>query len=150
MHSAMAVRPSTHRTNKVPINSYMEVRMRRMLMALVLSVVGWHAAAQSPEEFKIETARDLVSLCAAEPTAPNYVAAIHFCHGFGAGAYHYYAILAEAEPGRKFVCVPQPGPTRTEAINGFVAWMKKNPQYLTGEAVDALFRYLGETYPCTK
>jgi hypothetical protein len=126
----------------------MEERMHRVLLALAFTVVGWSAGAQSPENFKVDTAADLVALCSAEPTSADYSAAIHFCHGFGSGAYHYYAIEAEADPARKFICQPEPHPTRTEVINGFLAWMKKNPQYLNSEAVDVVFRYLGETYPC--
>ncbi len=104
--------------------------------------------AQTPEDFDVDSAEDLVMLCGAKPDSPNYMAAIHFCHGFGTGAYHYYLVQAAADPSKKFICLPDPAPTRTEALNSFVSWMGDNPQYHNDEAVDALFRYLGETYPC--
>jgi hypothetical protein len=31
-----------------------------------------------------------------------------------------------------------------------VAWTKKNPQYMKDGAIDTLFRYAAETFPCKK
>jgi hypothetical protein len=104
--------------------------------------------AQTIEDFHVDSAEDLVMLCGAKPDSPNYVAAIHFCHGFGTGAYDYYLVQAAADPSKKFICPPDPAPTRNEALDGFVSWMGTHPQYENASAVDTLFRYLGETYPC--
>ena len=113
------------------------------LVLLCSSVV-----AQTIDDFKIDSAEDLLVLCSVDPTTLNYSAATSFCHGYISGAYHYYKLLALANPSHKFICLPSPPPTRTTAINAFVVWMKENPRYHDGVAVDALFRYLGEKYPC--
>lgn len=125
--------------------------MRALLVGIV-AVLAFSGAgmAQTADDFKVENTADFVDLCSADPNHPLYVAAIHFCHGFGSGAYHYYEAEAVARPDAKFVCFPTPGPTRSQVIDNFVAWVKARPQYLTSPAVDTIFRYLGETYPCRK
>jgi hypothetical protein len=35
-------------------------------------------------------------------------------------------------------------------MEGFVAWANAHPQYMGEAPVDAVFRYLGETYPCSR
>jgi hypothetical protein len=107
-------------------------------------------AAATPDSFRIRSAQDLVALCSADPAEANYVAAIHFCHGFAVGAFQYYENLAAASPSYRFVCVPKPPPSRSQAIASFVAWAQGNPQYMTEPAIDAVFRHLGQTYPCTR
>jgi Rap1a immunity proteins len=111
---------------------------------------GAFAQATNPDDFHVRTTEDLVALCSAEPTDPNYVAAIHFCHGFGTGAYQYYESIASEDPSALFVCPPDPRPTRGEAIAGFVAWAHANPQFMKDRPVDSLFRYLSTAYPCPK
>jgi hypothetical protein len=51
---------------------------------------------------------------------------------------------------KRFVCPPTPAQTRAEVMNGFVAWARSHPQYMKDAAVDTLFRYLAEAYPCKK
>ena len=115
---------------------------------LGLILLSGSVFATTPKDFRVETASDLLHLCSVTPSDPHYVAALHFCHGFATGAYHYYKVEALATPGHKFLCEPSPPPSRTSVIKDFVRWMNSNPQYQEGEAVDAIFRYLGETYPC--
>jgi len=114
---------------------------------LALAAAG--AQAVEPGDFEVRTAQDLVELCSAVPPDPNAVEAIHFCHGFGSGAWNYHeAVHTGPEADPDFVCLPDPAPTRTEALAGFVRWAEQNPQHLQEPAVDALFRYLTESYPC--
>lgn len=108
------------------------------------------AKAATVENFQVRTAADLVALCDARPGADNYVAAVNFCQGFGVGAFQYYQAQAADDPTSQFVCVPNPAPTRDAVIASFVAWAKAHPQYLSAAAVDTMFRYLGETYPCRR
>ena len=114
--------------------------------------VTWSIAALAadPEAFKVRTTGDLVALCEADANSPNYVAAVHFCHGFASGAYQYYESIALASPGEKFVCPVDPPPTRSEAIAGFLSWIHANPKFMGAPPVDSLFRYLGGRYPCSK
>ena len=105
------------------------------------------AADVNPDDFHVRTTEDLVALCSVNPSDPNYVAAIHFCHGFATGAYQYYQSTITS-PGDRFVCPPDPPPTRSEAIAGFVAWANANPLHMADRPVDSIFRYLSLTYPC--
>jgi hypothetical protein len=116
--------------------------------SLSLIIGGDQLHAVEADNFRATTTGDLVVLCSAHPAAPNYTAAIHFCHGFTSGAYAYYALLAAAVPDARFVCVPDPAPSRSEAIDGFIDWARRNPDFTTSHPVDSIFRYLAEQYPC--
>ena len=116
--------------------------------AAVILLLCASARAAEPDDFRVLTATDLIALCAATPDDPNYVAALHFCHGFAAGAYQYYQAIAAASPEQRYVCPPAAPPTRSEAISGFVEWMGSRPGMAFKPPVEALFQYLGETYPC--
>jgi Rap1a immunity proteins len=117
-----------------------------LAIAFSLSMGGFSARAADPDNFRVRATEDLVKLCSADPADPNYVAAIHFCHGFGSGAYQYYESVTT--PSERFVCLPNPPPTRSEAIAGFVTWARANPQYMAERPADSIFRYLSSRYPC--
>lgn len=122
--------------------------MRRWLLALVWMaclVVPIAAHAVDKEDFHIDEAQDLVDVCTTPQTDPLYEAAMGFCHGYSVGAWQYYLAA-----GRKFLCVPQPPPSRQEAIDGFIDWAAKHPQYMQEGAVQTLFKYLADAFPCTK
>ena len=124
--------------------------LRRSLAeaAAVIVLVCASAQAAEPDDFRALTAMDLVTLCTTTPEDPNYAAAIHFCHGFAAGAYQYYQAIAAASPDQRYVCPPATPPSRSEAISGFIDWMGSRPGMAFKPPVEALFQYLGETYPC--
>ena len=130
--------------------------MRRLvsgcsLLAVLLAVSpGSATAALSEDDFFIKNAQDFVDLCAADPADPLYSAAIHFCHGFASGAWQYHEAQASGPEGVRIVCVSDPAPTRNEAIAGFVVWANANPEHLSEPAVEALFRYLHDKWPCSK
>ena len=50
--------------------------------------------------------------------------------------------------GVKLVCLPDPPPSRNEAIDMFIQWAKARPQYWKEEAVETEFRFLIEQWPC--
>jgi hypothetical protein len=77
--------------------------LRRVTLASAFSLASSAAGAADPDNFRVRTTEDLVQLCSVEPADPNYVAAIHFCHGFGSGAYQYYE--STVAPNERF-CVP--------------------------------------------
>ena len=106
------------------------------------------AMAVDPDKFKARTTADLVALCSADPAQENYVAAIHFCHGFITGAYQYYLSLAAASEANRFVCAPDPVPSRSQVIAELIVWARQNPQYMSDPPVDSVFRYLAYRYPC--
>ena len=124
--------------------------MRRFKLAMLISILLWPVVGQGavPKDFQVDTTEDLVTLCSVTQNDLHAVEAIHFCHGFIIGAYHYYLASTNAPGVRRFVCLPDPKPTRDQAIAEFVAWAKDNPGYMTKEAVNTLFRYLEQRYPC--
>jgi hypothetical protein len=46
--------------------------------------------------------------------------------------------------------MPNPGPSRNEAVAMFVEWAKANPQYMNERPVDTEFRFLSVKWPCKK
>lgn len=125
--------------------------MRHALLLAGFLVAGMTpASAATIENFQVRTATDLVDLCDTDPSSVHYIAAIHFCQGFGIGAYQYYAAQVTEDPSTRFVCIPNPPPTRNEAMAAFVGWARAHPEYMNDAPVDTLFRYLGQTYPCSR
>jgi hypothetical protein len=121
----------------------MKIALAAASLALTLST---QAAAK--EHYQLRTAADLAQVCATASSASDHAAAQSFCHGVLAGAYGFY--LAATPAADRFVCTPSPAPTRTQVASGFVAWLKARPQYAGEGAIDALFRYAAETYPCKR
>ncbi len=130
--------------------------MRRLLIAcsilgiLVALSPSSARAVLSEDDFFIKHAEDLVDLCTADAADPLYSAAIHFCHGFASGAWQFHEAQATWPDGVRIACLPEPRPTRNEAIAGFVVWASSHPQHMTEPAIEALFRYLHDTWPCSK
>ena len=114
------------------------------VLALTLST-----PLMAQEHYRLHTAADLAQVCSTPASAGDHVTAVAFCHGVLAGAYGYF--LASTPQAERFVCPPSSPPvTRTQVANGFVAWLKANPQRANDGAVDALFRYGAEAYPCKR
>jgi len=118
------------------------------LAALWLIAASTSVRAATTDNFMIRSTADLVALCETQPNQENYVAAIHFCQGFASGAYQYYLAVAQQSPSSRYVCPPDPPPSRNQAIAGFVAWAHANSSAMSEPAVESMFRYLGTTYPC--
>jgi hypothetical protein len=117
--------------------------------ALLLAGASLSARAATTDNFMIRSTADLVALCETQPGQENYVAAIHFCEGFASGAYQYYQAIAHHSPTSRYVCPPDPPPSRDQAIAGFVRWARTDANAMSQPAVESLFRYLGTTYPCS-
>ena len=121
--------------------------MRRLILAAILMTSGMVVAADS-STFELRNAEDLVRACSVPAKHILYRNATGFCHGVLTGAYRYYQATVTAE--NRFVCTPNPAPTRAKVMNDFVAWSKSHPQYMKEPPIDTLFRYLEETFPCGK
>lgn len=118
-------------------------------MLLGLAALVGPAAAVEPVNFDVRYNADLVALCSAAPTGPNYVAAIHFCHGMGVGFVRYHEALTEGKGFEPLFCIPE-GVTRNQAINAYVAYSKAHPEYDKESVGDVMLKFLIETYPCGK
>lgn len=121
--------------------------MRSLILVAALLTSGAAIATES-STFQMSNADDLVRICSVAPSDPFYANATGFCHGILFGSYRFYDSWVSAE--KRFVCPPTPAQTRAEVMNGFVAWARSHPQYMKDPAVDTLFRYLAEAYPCKK
>jgi len=106
------------------------------------------SAAVTESQFPPRTVRDLIEICAPAKEDPMMTAAINYCHGFAEGA----VIVEEAHEGqrdvRKLFCLPSPRPASGSEITKFIAWANAMPSRLDEPAIDGMFIYLAETYPC--
>jgi hypothetical protein len=120
----------------------------RTIASLALLAFAASAYAVEPDAYRIRNTADLVRVCSAQPSEPDQATSIAFCHGVLAGAYAYY--LASTPSADRFVCTPDPAPTRSKVAIDFVAWAKARPPLMAQGAIDTLFRFAAETFPCGK
>ncbi len=106
------------------------------------------AGAVSETDFKADTTGQIVNLCTANPDDPLYPHAVNFCHGYLVGAYKYYEAAHSGPNALKLVCLPDPPPSRNEAIQLFMEWANAHPQYMKESPVETEFRFLIEKWPC--
>ena len=127
--------------------------MKRKLALLLLTItfmLASVAGAATTEDFKVQTARALLDLCTTAPDNPIYKESVHFCHGFLVGAYAYHVAENSGPEGKPLVCLPDPAPSRSEAIAMFVDWLKAHPEFMDEKPVEAEFRFLIEKWPCKR
>lgn len=124
------------------------------LAAIALAAFAGGAAHAAPakvgtDAFKIRSTQDLVDLCSpSDPSDPLYDDAINFCHGYVSGAWQYHQAEVNGPKGQALVCWPDPPPTRSESIAMFVTWARAHTQYMSEPAVETMFRFLTEKWPC--
>jgi hypothetical protein len=118
------------------------------LLVLGLGLQPGDARAVATEDFLVADTQDVVDICTTSESDPLYTAAIAFCHGYLVGAYQYHAALFGAGKSKPVVCFPDPPPTRTQAVDRFIAWVKVDPARGKERPADALTQYLVESFPC--
>jgi Rap1a immunity proteins len=124
----------------------MRLKCWTVAAGLMLSAPGAHAATEA--NFGVRTTGDLVELCTATPNNPIGTAAVNFCEGFAEGAVSVETQNMAAFRGPKLFCMPNPPPSRNEALNEFVNWARASPDRMAATSTDGLFRFLSERYPC--
>lgn len=122
--------------------------MRSAMLALAALAMTLPAYAQKPDHYQLRDTRDLVTVCSMSSSAAEYATAIAFCHGVLAGAWGYY--VASTAPLDREICSSDTTLTRAKVAGAFVAWAKARPQYMQASAVDTLFLFASETYPCKR
>ena len=115
------------------------------IVALTALLFALPAHAPRSTILQARTAGELAELCAANPKDPLGDAKINYCHGFAQGAIQVELRRTE---GKKAFCFPNPTPTRTATMTEFVNWVRALPDHKTPPAVEGLFQFLGERYPC--
>jgi Rap1a immunity proteins len=107
------------------------------------------ADAATEANFDAKTTGDLVALCSAAPDNGVGTAALNFCEGYIQGAVTVEMLNMAGFRGSKLFCLPNPPPSRSQAISGFVNWARTAPDRLAQSATDGLFRFISEQYPCS-
>jgi len=120
-----------------------------LALGAILTASATVASANVTEsQFPPTTVRDLIEICTPAKEDPMMTAAINYCHGFAQGA----VLVEEAHQGhrdvRKLFCLPSPRPPSGSEIGKFIAWANVLLSRLDQPAVDGMFIYLAETYPC--
>ena len=128
--------------------------MRRRFLAMLMVAgaaiypVASHATL-TEDSFQLRSTGDLLDLCSASPTDVLGHAGYHFCEGFGLGVFRVLQKVDAARKTRMF-CMPEPMPTRSEALTAFVAWGKANPGQLDQAPEDGVAAFLMSQYPCPR
>ena len=91
-----------------------------------------------------------VELCDSQSDSAMANAAVNFCSGFAQGTVSLEMEHDAGSRSMKLFCLPDPAPTRNEALAEFVKWARASPERLNATAVDGLISFLGERYPCPK
>jgi hypothetical protein len=119
-----------------------------MAIGLIAAGAATAAAAVSASQAPPRTAADLIAICAPAKDDPLMTAAVNFCQGYVEGAVDVEE-AHEARPGaRKLFCLPTPRPPRGSELTRFIAWANARPSRLEMPAIDGMFIYLAEKYPC--
>lgn len=122
------------------------LRLIVFFAAVLFSALAYSTVTE--EDFLAKKTQNIINLCTASDQDPHQQAAIHFCHGYLVGAFHYYHAETTGSPEKARVCFPDPRPSRNEAIDMFITWAKQHPEYANEAPVDSEFRFLETTWPC--
>jgi hypothetical protein len=106
------------------------------------------SATVTESQFPPRTVRDLIEICAPAKEDPMMTAAINYCHGFAQGAVLVEEAHEDHRDARKLFCLPSPPPPSGAELNKFIAWANALPSRFDEPAVDGMFIYLAEAYPC--
>ena len=116
-----------------------------LFLVPVVFAAGAHAADPG---FPVRTAGDLVGLCAPRPVDPHGIAKQNFCHGFAQGVLSGELERVRAAKGTQRICIPNPGPTRTQTLADFSKWVQALPANANELAAASLLKFMVERYPC--
>jgi len=119
-----------------------------VLLFVIIFLLPGFAGAVTEKDFEAETTQDIVNLCTASTDDPLYHQAVNFCHGYLVGAWDYYEAVSSGPKGIKFVCPPDPVPSRNDSFNRFIEWAKAHPQHMGESPVETEFRFLMEEWSC--
>jgi Rap1a immunity proteins len=128
----------------------MQLKHLTPLLLFALFVTGPAKANVTDEDFVAQKTQNLLNLCTASPQDTRYREAIHFCHGYLVGAYHYHQAETADKQELKMFCAPEPKPSRNETIAMFISWAQQHPENMNESPVETEFRFLSEKWPCKK
>jgi Rap1a immunity proteins len=115
------------------------------LFAAGLLALPFSAQAAEPINLRANTAGELAELCGANPREAGADAKINYCHGFAQGAVD---VELRRAGDKKPFCFPNPAPRRSVTLTEFTNWVRAMPDHRSLNAIDGLFRFLAERFPC--
>jgi hypothetical protein len=107
-------------------------------------------AAVTQDSFLLRNTGDLVDLCSATQADPMYTAASNFCQGFTVGVFRVLQEADMAQRSNHLFCLPNPAPTRNEAIASLVQWAKADSTRTNQAAADGITAFLTQQFPCPR
>jgi Rap1a immunity proteins len=119
-------------------------------VALLLVAAPGVGRAVTEADFAARTTGEFVALCDPQSDSAIANAAVNFCSGFAQGAVSTEMAHDAGSRSMKLFCLPDPPPTRNEALAEFVKWARTSPDRMNTSAVNGLIGFLGERYPCPK
>ena len=126
--------------------------MKISALALGLSVtIGGAAGASATvvtSEFPPGTVKDLIAICAPDKDDPMMTASINYCHGYAQGAVTVEMAHGAQRHSHPLFCLPTPRPASGAELASFIAWANQDPSRLDEPAIDGMFLYLAQKYPC--
>lgn len=119
--------------------------MKKFLLTAGVALIACAGSLSTAQAANVSTA-EMVKLCQDTGNAASQ----DFCNGYAQGVYDMYVSNIHPTKNPAYVCFPNPGPSRADAIKGYVAWATKATEYSRLPAADTMMRYLATTYPCKK
>lgn len=126
--------------------------------ALAGAMIVLPAAAQTPPAAQsggetvraanLRDASELARICAAEAntiTAQYYE--YGYCFGFATGALNYHRAITPANAPPLY-CAPNPPPSFEQLRGQYVTWVNRSPANGSMRAVDSIFAFLRDSFPC--
>ncbi|HZA66731.1 MAG TPA: Rap1a/Tai family immunity protein [Geminicoccaceae bacterium] len=128
------------------------MRTTVLAVAAMLAISPLQAGAQDAGtadlgDFEVNTAQDLLDLCAVDPTSSLHPEALQFCYGFFEGMIHYHDRLVGPEI-RPIVC-PTGTVTRRDVVEMYIDFAQANPQFMDEDPADNVMRAAIAEWPCS-
>jgi Rap1a immunity proteins len=99
------------------------------------------------DDFAVDTAQDLVDLCAVDSSNSLHAEALQFCYGFFEGMVHYHDRLTGPEI-KPIVC-PTGQVTRQDVVDMYLEFAQANPQFMDEDPADNVMRAAMAEWPCS-
>lgn len=122
--------------------------------ALFLGSAGGSAVlaaseAKIEQALRLDSTRDLYTICSVQPGQPLYERAVAFCLGFTTGVMHYHAAIAKGQTLRPLIC-PDHELARFEVVKQFLDWAPQHPEFMNEPPVEGLARSATAKWPCPR
>jgi hypothetical protein len=127
------------------------MRVTLLVAAAMLAALPLQAGAEDGvadiDDFTVDTAQNLLDLCAADDSSPFQPGAVYFCAGFFEGMKNYHDSMTG--PNIKPIVCPPGEVSVREAIDVYVSFARANPQYLGEPPADNVIRAAIAEWPCS-